>query len=825
MSDSDTPITNIPNRGTPGPQAQVALPDTYTRIPFTLRLRDFNGATFFVEVVDSPFGRMRVPDVVPFEPALVPYLSKLGNPERNEGLSLDELIVMGQMIGDMLFPTQVRRLFFRTLDKRYRPDQDHGIRILLEIDDEQLAVLPWEYAYIREFRYYTCAPDDLNDPVLDPAVPVPDPTDPTVGMPPRTEENSGDQEESSSIPPFVSDPRSLQRTPADFSPTIPNTGPKLCGFLALDPYISMIRFEPYIDQSWGGEPTVDDDISASRFVNILLTDADPFDFGKLDVEKEMQQVLAGLNTTSRSVREDRGKLYSRIGANDHIRPIRENNLTIDRLEQRLNQSSDQNQIHILHFSGHAGYVSRSQVSKERQFYSVLAENAYIDQKLSDEDKVWERRFENVFGRMALSRGMGSILGREGDMRGIQNPLDPLRGIQNPLDPLRGIQNPLDPLRGIQNPLDPLRGIQNPLDPLRGIQNPLDPLRGLSSTVYQKTNQNEGLLILEKPRTTHIWQDLTYDQLKETAEREVANLERADLAGVEASKPFYDFISFLLPLVSISDANPEPAQADGINELTADRLLYLKSLLYLYPDEFLSEEEVVSKYQKLKTDSGDAVPGRNSAHEVTPGRGQNPARHDRVEVGVRFGGTISMTEEELLIDEAKLEKPDAFREAPNSSWEVTWKNWTLSKEIWNHATMTHEIKATSLRWRQGSHDVLWANKLGDMLQGKKVSLIVLNSCQTTLGDSRGFEAAGVATTLIQAGIPAVVGMQLGIDDESAVVFSGAFYNALANHQKRLEEALTQGRWAMAKEGKHNLWGVPCLYMRRVSLADNFQLCKY
>ena len=64
-------------------------------------------------------------------------------------------------------------------------------------------------------------------------------------------------------------------------------------------------------------------------------------------------------------------------------------------------------------------------------------------------------------------------------------------------------------------------------------------------------------------------------------------------------------------------------------------------------------------------------------------------------------------------------------------------------------------------------------LDDQVQ---LQLVVLNSCQgarTTLADP----FAGVATTLIQSGVPAVVAMQFEISDEAAIVFAEELYTNL------------------------------------------------
>ena len=125
-------------------------------VNFTIRIRDYHEGTFMVEVVNSPVGRMRTPDVIEFNRDVVPYIKKLANPHVHGEMKDAELIEMGQMLGDMLFPITVRRMFFQSWSKYYsghptsagmpenngRDPSRTGIRILLELDDDNLAIVP-----------------------------------------------------------------------------------------------------------------------------------------------------------------------------------------------------------------------------------------------------------------------------------------------------------------------------------------------------------------------------------------------------------------------------------------------------------------------------------------------------------------------------------------------------------------------------------------------------------------------------------------------------------------------------------------------------------
>ena len=122
------------------------------RFNFAIRVRDFNMGTFKVEVTNSPLGRMRSPEIVHFCTDVIPYIKKLANADKEGEMSLGELIEMGKMLGDMLFPIQVRRMFLQSWEVAYHPPLQ-GMRILLELDDDALAMLPWEYTYIYEYGH------------------------------------------------------------------------------------------------------------------------------------------------------------------------------------------------------------------------------------------------------------------------------------------------------------------------------------------------------------------------------------------------------------------------------------------------------------------------------------------------------------------------------------------------------------------------------------------------------------------------------------------------------------------------------------------------
>ena len=92
------------------------------------------------------------------------------------------------------------------------------------------------------------------------------------------------------------------------------------------------------------------------------------------------------------------------------------------------------------------------------------------------------------------------------------------------------------------------------------------------------------------------------------------------------------------------------------------------------------------------------------------------------------------------------------------------------------------------------------------------LVLLSACQS--GQTSGVDAfSGVATGMLDAGIPAVLAMQFSILDNSAICLARAFYAALADGSTPAE-AIQRARVALwqFEEGPGFDWGIPALYLR-------------
>lgn len=106
------------------------------------------------------------------------------------------------------------------------------------------------------------------------------------------------------------------------------------------------------------------------------------------------------------------------------------------------------------------------------------------------------------------------------------------------------------------------------------------------------------------------------------------------------------------------------------------------------------------------------------------------------------------------------------------------------------------------------ETLFANLLSDQ---NALRLVVLNSCEgarTTLTDPY----AGVATTLVQLGVPAVVAMQFEISDRAAIVFAEELYANLIGRRDPIDAAVAEARKAVYSDVDRVEWATPVLFVR-------------
>jgi ketosteroid isomerase-like protein len=94
--------------------------------------------------------------------------------------------------------------------------------------------------------------------------------------------------------------------------------------------------------------------------------------------------------------------------------------------------------------------------------------------------------------------------------------------------------------------------------------------------------------------------------------------------------------------------------------------------------------------------------------------------------------------------------------------------------------------------------------------RTLRLAVLNACEGARGSPHD-PFSGVAQSLAQQGLPAVIAMQFEITDAAAVDFSRGFYGALAEGYP-VDAALSRARLVLHANDHGLEWGTPVLYLR-------------
>jgi hypothetical protein len=113
--------------------------------------------------------------------------------------------------------------------------------------------------------------------------------------------------------------------------------------------------------------------------------------------------------------------------------------------------------------------------------------------------------------------------------------------------------------------------------------------------------------------------------------------------------------------------------------------------------------------------------------------------------------------------------------------------------------------------QGGSHYVNGQELGTILHGQRsLRLAFLNACEgARASDQDPF--AGVAQSLVQREIPAVVAMQVAVSDDAAISLVREFYGALAEGYP-VDAALSEARKAVFASGANIEWGTPVMFMR-------------
>jgi hypothetical protein len=113
--------------------------------------------------------------------------------------------------------------------------------------------------------------------------------------------------------------------------------------------------------------------------------------------------------------------------------------------------------------------------------------------------------------------------------------------------------------------------------------------------------------------------------------------------------------------------------------------------------------------------------------------------------------------------------------------------------------------------RGRAHLVKGQHLGTLLHDEgSLRLAVLNSCEGGRSSAQD-PFGGVAHSLVQQGLPAVIAMQFEITDEAAIKFASEFYLAIADGYP-VDAAVGEGRKAIFSTNNDLEWATPVLYMR-------------
>jgi hypothetical protein len=105
------------------------------------------------------------------------------------------------------------------------------------------------------------------------------------------------------------------------------------------------------------------------------------------------------------------------------------------------------------------------------------------------------------------------------------------------------------------------------------------------------------------------------------------------------------------------------------------------------------------------------------------------------------------------------------------------------------------------------DAQLVNLLGDL----NLRLVVLNSCEGARSNAVD-PFAGIATSIVGLGTPAVLAMQFEISDKAAIAFADELYQSLIVRQEPIDVAVAEARKAVFTEVNETEWATPVLFLR-------------
>ncbi|HWN41739.1 MAG TPA: SUMF1/EgtB/PvdO family nonheme iron enzyme [Thermoanaerobaculia bacterium] len=128
----------------------------------------------------------------------------------------------------------------------------------------------------------------------------------------------------------------------------------------------------------------------------------------------------------------------------------------------------------------------------------------------------------------------------------------------------------------------------------------------------------------------------------------------------------------------------------------------------------------------------------------------------------------------------------------------------------HGSLVQEQGALLFEDANGERDWVDGERLGGVIgDDESLRLVILNACDSA-HNSRDDLFTGVAQSLAERRIPAVIGMQSPVWDDMALAFSRRFYDALAR-RRPVDWAVARGRQEILATGKGLNWAIPVLFL--------------
>jgi hypothetical protein len=187
-----------------------------------------------------------------------------------------------------------------------------------------------------------------------------------------------------------------------------------------------------------------------------------------------------------------------------------------------------------------------------------------------------------------------------------------------------------------------------------------------------------------------------------------------------------------------------------------------------------------------------------------------------------GGELDLAEERRQLEQAWSESGNVrIHVLPDPTLD-TLREELLAREyhvlhFMGHGGFSAETGEGTLAFRARDGKRVWISgtELAEQLHDRpSLRLIFLNACRTAQAGA-GAPYLGVATALLRAGVPAVLGMQFPISDPAALALSRAFYRRIARGDT-IDAAVTEGRKAIRRLSQGNTeWGTPVLFERLAS----------